>query len=746
MINTLYWLRFLLLLATVILCWFLWPFVRSAIKADNSLAIWFLKDDPALKEYRQFHEKFGNDEVVILIVHDDKTLLTTKYFTSFISVTKALEAIPEVQLVIGAGNTTLVSKEIFGIFSKPLLTASSDIKDVRSSLEAMPALKEQLFNNNYTAARFLISFKENKNFDNRRSDILKRVKQTVHKYLPQDQIYFGGVGIVYEELNALSNADFSFFLGIGYLTMFVILLLIYRKVLILLYAISTIAVSTYITLGMYGLCGLQLNLMTVLIPPILIVLGIMDIMHILNECSRLSTQNSSRRDNALSALKNVLRPCLFTTFTTMAGFLSLLISPMAILRQFGLFAAIGIFLCLLFTYVAGVIFLPLSSPSQSITFSARKIVNSILEAVLHNQKRYALLSAFIIIISIAGLFLLKSDTYTFGYFPKDNQVVKDHKKIEQLWGPYMPLELTVTPAKGKNLYDTAIIKSAATFDDSVKKIIGAGRIFGFHSFYQAALTAQYGEKSSRMYRSRSALSNIHNQLPVYYPKLYTGFVHEVSQTGRITLMGNMLSAKELSRKMDTLLRISKQIFGVSAKVSPSGYLPMYGNIVGYVTSSQVNSLLASGIIIFVLVFLFIRHLKLALLATIANVIPVIIMLGIMGWASIYLDTASACIAAIVLSICIDDTIHFIYHYKKLRNEGLAQDEAQRRTMDHIGSSILLASLVLIAGYALMIFGSLKTVQLFGLLTVIALIASLYAELIIFPLVLEKFDRKENFGE
>lgn len=742
MMHSLYRFRFVLLLLTIIACCFLWPFVRSAVKVDNSLTIWFLKDDPAIQEYRQFHKKFGNDEVVILIVHDNKTLLTKKYFSSFIGMTKALEAIPEVQLVTGAGNADVITTDLFGIHVKPLLTDSSNSKDVHLDLAAMPALKEQLFNRNYTAARFLISFKSNNDFDNRRGDILRKVRQTVHQHFYPRQTYFGGVGIVYEGLNALSNADFGFFLGIGYLAMFALLLWIYRKFLLLAYAITTIAVSTYFTIGLYGLFGLQLNLMTILIPSILIVLGIMDIMHVLNEYNQPAAIQSSKKDNALIALKNVFAPCFFTTLTTMAGFLSLLFSPMAILQQFGLFTAIGIFLCLVFTYLFGVIFLPVSSPSQVVIFSARKIVNRISETVLHHKKLYASISLLIVIFGIAGLFLLKSDTYTLGYFPKDNQVVQDHEKIELLWGPYMPLEFVVTPAKGKKLYDTAIIRSAAAFADSANKITGAGSVFGFHSFYQAALTAQYGALNNRMYRSRSTLSTIHNRLPVYYPNLYANFVHEASQTGRITLFGTMMSAKELNRKTDTLLRMSRQAFGQSAKILPSGYQPMYADIVEYVTTSQVNSLLMSGIIIFLLVLLFIRNLKLTLLATMANLIPVIIMLGVMGWAGIYIDTASACIAAIVLSICIDDTIHFIYHYQHLRKLGRTQFQAQSETMNHIGSSILLASVVLIAGYSLMIFGSLKTVQLFGLLTVIALIAALYAELIIFPLVLDKFDKKD----
>ena len=228
MLLTLYRFRFLLLLVTVMACCVLWPSVRSAVKVDNSLTIWFLEDDPALKEYHAFHEKFGNDEVVIVVVEDRKTLLSTKYFSSFIAMTKALEALPEVQLVAGAGNADVVSKDLFGILSKPLLTDSSEPGDVQLDLEEMPALKEQLFNENYTAARFLSWFRSNEHFDAIRGDVLKKVKQTIQKHVQPEQTYFGGVGIIFEGLNTLSNADFGFFLGIGYLAMFVLLLWIYR--------------------------------------------------------------------------------------------------------------------------------------------------------------------------------------------------------------------------------------------------------------------------------------------------------------------------------------------------------------------------------------------------------------------------------------------------------------------------------------------------------------------------------------
>jgi predicted RND superfamily exporter protein len=162
--------------------------------------------------------------------------------------------------------------------------------------------------------------------------------------------------------------------------------------------------------------------------------------------------------------------------------------------------------------------------------------------------------------------------------------------------------------------------------------------------------------------------------------------------------------------------------------------------VQYVTESQVKSLLLALVLVFLLVWLFIRNLKLALLSVVPNFFPVILMMGFMGWMNIYLDTATASIAAIILSFCIDDTIHFVYHYQQARTGGQTAAQARLSTMTHVGPAIVITSLVLFLCYGLMVFGSLKTVELFGILTAVAIAGALYSQLFIFPLLLKRFDR------
>ncbi len=269
---------------------------------------------------------------------------------------------------------------------------------------------------------------------------------------------------------------------------------------------------------------------------------------------------------------------------------------------------------------------------------------------------------------------------------------------------------------------------------------GIGNVAGFHSFYQAFLQVQYKEKASRMLSSRGTLKLTDKNFGIYYPEIRSQLVSTNNQTGRITISGNMLSANELGLKMDSIQQISNKTIGAFAEVKPAGYQPMYAKIVRYVTSSQISSFLLSVVFIFVLIWVYLKNFKLSIIAIIPNITPVVMMLGLMGWLQISLDTATASIASIVLGIAIDDTIHYMYHYKKLKDSGIEARQARLLTTAHVTPAIILTGLLLICGYSFMLFASLKTVQLFGLLTAIAIISGVLCELILFPLLLHKFDK------
>jgi predicted RND superfamily exporter protein len=744
MISLLYRGRRAFLALTLLAGAALWPGVRAALAVDNSLAVWFLDGDPALQAYREFRQKFGNDEVIVVVLRDEQhTLLTPPNLQALRRLSRELAAQPAVQSVFGPGSAAVPRRSATGSYAAPLLATGRTGAQVRADLLRLPTLRGQLFTPDYKAARLLVTLRPSADFDNQRGPLIEQVRTTVYRHFPAPRAHLGGIGVVYAGLNTLSQQDFGFFLGVGYLLMALAFLLIYRDWLLLLYVLGIVGISTYLTLGIYGALGYRLNLMTVLLPVVIILLGLMDALHVINERNQLGA-GADGQQAARDALQATLYPCLFTSLTTVAGFLALLTSPMAILQTFGLFAGLGIAFCLLYTYGLGVWLLPLARPAAASTQAASQRLAGFYAAVLRHQGVLGSFSLLLMLGLGAGLPRLRADTYTLGYFPKSHLVVRDHEAMQAAWGAYLPLELLVKPRPGQMLHSPAVVQAAAAFADTVRQLPGVGRVFGFHSLYQAGLEGRLGPaRARRALASTSVLRLSHEQLWADYPALARQFATPDGRTGRITVAGPMLSARQLTAKTDSLLRLARATLGPVATVTPAGYQPMYANIVHYVTSSQTNSLLLSFGLVFLLVWLFIRDLKLALLTVLPNLFPVLVVLGTMGWLGITLDTATASIAAIVLSLSVDDTMHFIYHYRQQRRAGQGPAQARLSTITHVGPAIVLTSAILFSGYAFMMLGSLKTVQLFGALTAVAIAGALFGELIIFPIVLAWFDREPN---
>ena len=795
MIDLLHRWHYPLLAALALALALLWPGVRAAVAVDNSLSIWFLEGDPALRSYRAYQQRFGNDEVVVLVVRDSAhTLLTPANQRRLAALSAALGRLPAVHSVLGPAAARRPAGGLSG--TTPLLAAGLDSAALRRALARQPTLRDQLFSPDFRTARLLVTLRQLPDFDQRRGAVLAAVREVAGRYFtPGRAAWLGGVGVVYARLNELSQRDFGFFLGVGYLLMFGVLAALYRRAAWVLYALGIVATATYLTLGVYGALGYRLNLLTVLLPVVIILLGLMDALHVLNEVQQLAALPPAlaeahlppalrRRPLALRALREMLFPCAATMLTNVAGFLALLSSPMPILRTFGLFAGLGIACCLGLTFLLGVWLLPLgggelkvmsyelkvgdeavgskagtgevSRPAASLARKPRLFNSSLLTLnsnlrtgaalgrlygwVLGHRQALSLVSLGLILFFAAGLPRLRADTYTLGYLPAHDPVVREHEAIARYWGPYLPLELLVHPGPGRALGGPEVVRATQRLADSLSRLPGLGRVFGLPTLYRAGLEARLGpgRRPAVALGSAGALRLTHERLAADYPELLRLVEDSAGRTGRLTVAGPMLSARQLSRQTAAVQQLARRVLGPAATVEPAGYPPLYAAITQYVTSSQVSSLLWSFAVVLGLVWVLVRSLRLALLTVLPNLFPVLVVLGVMGWAGIALDTATASIAAIVLSLSVDDTVHFIHHYRRQRRQ-LGPAAARLATITHVGPAIVLTGAILFSGYAFMTLGSLKTVQLFGLLTAISIVGAMFGELIIFPLLLARFD-------
>lgn len=733
---------FLLLLAAAL--GLLVPGLRYAGQVDNSLTIWFLEDDPGLKAYRDFQQQFGNDEVVIAMVFagENGSLLNPKDIAAMQAMTRELETTFGVRSVIGPANLEVVQPAALGFVTRPVFDSLTPLHLSDSLLSSMPLLKKQVFLPDYSAARFLALLDTLPDFDAHRGEIIAGIHDIVKRHFPGERSGLGGIGVVFSALNDYSRRDFGLFLGLAYLIMCATLWVIYRRWQVVVFAVGIVLAATWIILGIYGLAGLRLNLMTTLIPILIALLGTMDAMHLITERNRLLSTGLDLAAATARALREEFRPCLFTTLTTMAGFLVLVFSPMAILKQFGLFSALGIGLCLVATYSFGYLWLPLIGGSPGRALPIANGLERLLHFVLKNRRGVGLAWMLVFLGCVAGLFQLKNDTFTLGFLPGKSEVVRDHDRMEAQWGPYIPLEWVVRPAEGIALTDPRLVAAARQFEDSARTLSRSGEVTGFHTLLVAGMQARFGASFEERMNNSLRIRQVAEGLSVAFPQLTAVYLNPEKGVGRMTLYGKMSSARQLTSALDTLHAMGKAAFGDLAEISPAGYQPMYARITNYVTRSQVSSLAGALVLVFFLVWIFIRNARLAALATLSNVMPIAIILGLMGWFGIYLDLATASVAAIALSFCIDDTIHFVWHYHHLEQAHREPEPALAATTRQVGPAIVLTSMLLFLGFGVMGFAELKTVSLFGLLSCLAVAAALAAQLTLFPLLVHIFSWKK----
>lgn len=737
MLHSVFKFRYWLLGLTLVVGILLFQPLLGCLQVNNSLTVWFLEDAPALKVYREFQDRFGGDETIIMLFGDEEGVLREENVDKLKNLSVDLMAHPDVAATFSLANQRVLEGSSLNFRVSEFFYVGATEEELIQRANDHGWIRDHFLNEDFTATRLLVQLKPSPDLDIRRGEILKDIKGIANQYLTEDQVAYGGVAMIFEGLNELSQQEFTMYLGVAYVAMFIILAFLYRNIKVVVLSLGVIILASYLTLGIYGLLGLQLNIMTTLIPVILSLLGLIDVIHIVNDRVILQVEDTTPTEKTLKALRKVWKPCLFTTLTTMAGFMSLLASPMPILRQFGLFSAIGVFLCLVFSFLLTMIIMPSIANVQSFQFRLGRV------GTYMDKPRpgFVIATVLIIIFSAIGATRLHVDTYTLGYLPSDHPVVKDHERIVEAWGDYMPLDFMIKLNDSLGIADPKILDDGLALTEAWTQLPIISGVLGFPNLIDAGLQARYGGSAERARNSARAIESTTEQIHTFYPNLHAFMVDSTETYGRITLYGAMTSAQDLKVILDTLLSEAEVKVGDHLEVTPAGYLPMYADIITYVTESQIQSLLLALALIFILVWTFIRRLRLAWVTLLCNLFPVLVLFGAIGWFGIDLDLATASIAAIGLSFCIDDSIHFIYSYHEGRVRGLSRSHSQKHTFRKIGAAIIVSSLILICGYSLMMFAELKTVYLFGGFTALMVLAALYAQFIIFPILIRWMDKE-----
>jgi predicted RND superfamily exporter protein len=684
----------------------------AALTPDNSLAVWFVDDDPALAGYRGFVREFGNDEVVAIAYRAPGDALAPGELDVQRRAAAGLRAVEGIDQVL----------------------APAVLADSMGTGEAARAYlrKSGLVSADGRTATLLARMSARADIDEVRGAILDSVRAVAGTTLGAARApHYAGIGVVYDALNRQTIKDSGFYLGIAFVVMGVLLWFALRRWRAVAIALVPPVIVSVMTTGLFVLTGRPFTQVTSILPMLVLVIGLSDAIHLVahyygERRAADAPDLAARRELVARSAAWVAVPNLFTALTTAAGFLALASSRMPAIRDLGLFAAISMLILWVMTLLVGTAALSLwDVPPPPARSHGGRLDGWLAWMSVHVPRwRWAVLGGMAVLTAVllAGAARVRADTYTIQLLPPDHVARSDSRWIEANAGFYTPLEFVVhaterpdNPPGTPDALDPRLLRAVAEWQRRAEARPDVDRTFGVAELAAAGRAVPGG-----------------------------GYVSADGREARVTAFVAMSSTQGFAGTTRELETLGYDVIGGAGAGSlrASGYLPLYLRIVDYVVSGTIWGLAISTVIVFAMVGILLRSLPLTLAAVPTNLFPVALVFGIMGWMGIPLDIATATIGAIVLGIAVDDTIHFLCRYRTEREAGLSREEAVGRTYRETGRSVVFASMVLAIGFAVLATSSSQSIKYFGIVASLSIVGAMLADLLLLPVLL-LFGRRER---
>jgi predicted RND superfamily exporter protein len=707
------------------------------VGVDTTVQNWFTEGDPALESYHDFQRTYGNDEIVLIGLGRPAGILTADGLAALRRATERVRAVDGVASVRSLATQNRLQTTMAGPRLVPLMGRDSlserQARALRQRIRADSAYARFVSADGTTTALYA-RMERNAEIDGRRGAIIDSIRRAL---APLDvSVHLAGTGVILDALNNAATQDSFVFTLASSLLIFVLLWAYFRRLGPVLLTLGVVGVATTWLMGAYGLAGKDVNMVTVVMPTLVMVVCTADCVHLLVYAGSLPA-SLSPRERTVRTLSHLVTPCLVTTLTTAAGFASLASSSMAIVRTLGIFCAVGVGAGLVAAFVGCAVALPYDAvlpdrPSQS---RLQRVVDRTVGFGLRRWRPVVTGAALLLVVAAAGLGSIQADTNPIGYLFPDHQVRQDSDFIERTLGPYAPLEFIVRT--DSSVADPALLRAVQKWQ---ARAVASG-VVGWH--YSPVdelrrLHAALPDGAATVPTSRNRLEGLirlgGRELP------YLSDLRAHPDQLRVTFGVPVQSADGIRQALDTITTLAR--LPDDATLEPTGYLPLYVRMMSLLTGSLVSSFGLALLVILGMIALFFRSGHAVLLSLLPNGLPVLLALGLMGWLAIPLDAATMTIAAVVFGLVVDDTIHLLHRYVTVR-EGGSVVAAIRRSASEAGRRMAITTTVLAGGFLVLCFAQIQSIVWLGLLSTVAIMAALVADVLVLPALLAGLYRTEK---
>ena len=717
------------------------------------------------QQYQDFLSKFGEEGNLIVIGFKDKAFFTPKAFAAWNELMTGLKNSKEVELVVSLNdlkklekNETAEKFELVPLIDQKQTVNPAYLEKIKNELfNNLPFYEGLLFNKQSGSIRSAIYLnKKIVNTAARKTFIIENLVPKIEKFEKTTGIDLRVSGMPYiRTINAENmKGEIGLFIGAALFITSLIFFLFFRSFRATFISMCILLIGVMWSFGTLGLFHYKITILTAIIPPLIIVIGITNCIFLINKYQ----QEIKIHHNQAKALQRVISKIgvstLMTNLTTAAGFATFMITGNDLLFEFGLVTSINVISVYLLTLaVVPIIYSFMPLPKEKHLYHLTKnyistLLNWVENIVKYKRKTVYIIYALLLVFSVIGVSQMKVSGSLIGEMPKSASFFKDIVFFEKEFNGVMPLEIMINTKRKKGVMKLSTMKKMDELQKTISEIPELSKPISIVNLVKYSKQAYYNGNPEYYELPTSQeqafiLSYAKNATKNTKENLMKSYVDSTGQYARITTFMKDIGTKEMAKVESKLHQKIDKIFPKDRyEVTLTGKALVFQKGTSYLINNLIESLIFAILLIAGLMTYLFRSGKMVLASVITNILPLCITSGLMGYFGIPLKPSTILVFSIAFGISVDNAIQFMAKYRLdlLQNKGKVK-KSVFSALRETGISTFYTSIVLIFGFAIFTLSSFSgTIALGGLISCTLLFA-MFSNLLVLPALVLTFEKK-----
>lgn len=746
-------------------------FMALKVQMSYEYAQMLPESDSVNVEYQNFKSVFGEEGSVFFVGYDDTLVKNYKTFTEWNKIIEQVQNIEGVSGVFHIGNCfnlekdTAAKKLITAPVFKEIVTSQAQLDSLLSVAYSLPFYDGFLFNKESGIGVLMIWIQNDFLNTSNRTELIKSIKDPIENFGQSKgvEMHYSGMPYIRTVISEMIQRELISFMFLAIAVAAIILLFFFRSLKALAFSLLVVVIGVIWTLGTLAIFGYEITILSGIIPPILIIIGIENCIYLITKYHTEYISHGNQAKALARVVQKVGYATLLTNVTTAVGFGSFMITGNAILVEFGIVASINIILMFVFTLILIPTLYSFYAPpsarhTKHLTFNWMKRAASGIVGIIQYHRPKALIAVIILILmSGYGIYRLENKGSMVDDIPVKNKMYKDLKFFEENLSGVLPVEITIDTKKNKGLFSINTLNRINTFQEKLLQYPDISKPLSIVEVVKFSKQAFYGGRPE-MYSMPN--QNEKNFILSYLPDVESGdnksqilnsFVDTNFQIARISLRIKNLYTPEIAELKSQLRVDLDSIFPTDRFTTHiTGSTIVFQKGSEYLVRNLIYSLLLAIGIISILMFLMFNSIQMVMISMISNLLPLIATAGMMGLLGIDLKPSTIIIYSISLGIAVDAAIHLLSRYRQqLRITNWNVKESILNAVSDTANGMIYSGVVLVFGFAVFILSGFGGTQSLGYLIGFTLFVAMFANLIILPSLVLYFDKRattKSFGK